>query len=126
MPKLAQEAHVRAMESTVRAALEEACIGEDQLEGVAVTIGPGLSLCLQAIPLTRRLIQRMRTRDLQSRPPCMRPACCQSSWRSQQSGWAWPVPMSAGLCPGWLPDSVHIGHTEPCKASDRRQCVICI
>lgn len=117
MPKLAQEAHVRAMESTVRTALEEACIGEDQLEGVAVTIGPGLSLCLQASPLTRRLIQRMRMRDSQSRPPCIRPACCQSSWRSQQLGWAWPVPMSAGLCPGWLSDSVHIGDT---RASQRQ------
>ena len=48
VPKLAQDAHVRAMESTVHAALEEAGICEDQLEGVAVTIGPGLSLCLQA------------------------------------------------------------------------------
>lgn len=47
VPKLAQEAHERAMESTVQAALREACISQDQLEGVAVTIGPGLSLCLQ-------------------------------------------------------------------------------
>jgi len=47
VPKLAQEAHERAMDSTVQAALREACISQDQLEGVAVTIGPGLSLCLQ-------------------------------------------------------------------------------
>ncbi len=53
MPKLAQEAHVQAMEATVCAALKEACIGEDQLEGVAVTIGPGLSLCLQASSSTQ-------------------------------------------------------------------------
>ena len=47
MPKLAQEAHGRAMRSTVQAALQQAGISEEQLEGVAVTIGPGLSLCLQ-------------------------------------------------------------------------------
>ena len=47
MPKLAQEAHGRAMHSTVQAALQQAGISEEQLEGVAVTIGPGLSLCLQ-------------------------------------------------------------------------------
>ena len=47
VPKLAQEAHERAMDSTVEAALQEAGISQEQLEGVAVTIGPGLSLCLQ-------------------------------------------------------------------------------
>ena len=47
MPKLAQEAHEKAMQSTVQAALQQACISEEQLEGVAVTVGPGLSLCLQ-------------------------------------------------------------------------------
>ena len=51
MPKLAQEAHERAMDSTVEAALREAGISQEQLEGVAVTIGPGLSLCLQVLPL---------------------------------------------------------------------------
>ena len=47
MPKLAQEAHAKAMQSTVQAALQQAGISEEQLDGVAVTIGPGLSLCLQ-------------------------------------------------------------------------------
>lgn len=47
MPKLAHEAHGRAMQSTVQAALQQAGISEEQLDGVAVTIGPGLSLCLQ-------------------------------------------------------------------------------
>ena len=47
MPKLAQEAHAKAMQSTVQAALQQAGVPEEQLEGVAVTIGPGLSLCLQ-------------------------------------------------------------------------------
>ena len=47
MPKLAQEAHGRAMQSTVQAALQQAGVSEEQLEGVAVTVGPGLSLCLQ-------------------------------------------------------------------------------
>ena len=47
MPKLAQEAHERAMDSTVQAALRQAGISQTQLDGVAVTIGPGLSLCLR-------------------------------------------------------------------------------
>ncbi len=51
VPKLAQEAHERAMDSTVKAALREAGISQEQLEGVAVTIGPGLSLCLQVVSL---------------------------------------------------------------------------
>lgn len=51
VPKLAQEAHERAMDSTVEAALQEAGISLEQLAGVAVTIGPGLSLCLRVIPL---------------------------------------------------------------------------
>ena len=51
MPKLAQEAHERAMDSTVEAALQEAGISEERLEGVAVTLGPGLSLCLRVTPL---------------------------------------------------------------------------
>lgn len=49
VPKLAQEAHERAMESTVQAALQQAGIGPEDLEGVAATIGPGLSLCLKVL-----------------------------------------------------------------------------
>ncbi len=47
MPKLAQEAHEAAMDSTVTSALQQAGIHAADLEAVAVTVGPGLSLCLK-------------------------------------------------------------------------------
>lgn len=47
VPKLAQEAHEAAINGCVEAALAEAGVTPDQLAAVAVTIGPGLSLCLR-------------------------------------------------------------------------------
>ena len=47
MPKLAQEAHEAAMDSTVNSALQQAGVHASALEAVAVTVGPGLSLCLK-------------------------------------------------------------------------------
>jgi hypothetical protein len=47
VPKLAQEAHEAAIDSCVEAALQAAGVTPDQLDAVAVTIGPGLSLCLR-------------------------------------------------------------------------------
>ena len=67
MPKLAQEAHAQAMQSTVQAALQQAGVSEEQLEGVAVTIGPGLSLCLQVG------IRLEAHSDMRNTPTC--PAC---------------------------------------------------
>lgn len=49
MPKLAQEAHEAAMDSTVDSALQQAGVQAADLEAVAVTVGPGLSLCLKVI-----------------------------------------------------------------------------
>ena len=47
MPTLAMEAHQSAMDTTVQEALQQAGIRADQLDAVAVSIGPGLSMCLK-------------------------------------------------------------------------------
>lgn len=47
VPNLAMEAHKAAMDSCVSAALEQAGIQANDLHAVAVSIGPGLSPCLQ-------------------------------------------------------------------------------
>ncbi|KAK2650574.1 hypothetical protein Ddye_018063 [Dipteronia dyeriana] len=46
-PKMAEEAHSQAIDPVVREALDKANITESDLSAVAVTIGPGLSLCLR-------------------------------------------------------------------------------
>lgn len=46
VPKLAQQAHADAMDSAVHTALSSASITPHDLSAIAVTIGPGLSLCL--------------------------------------------------------------------------------
>jgi tRNA A37 threonylcarbamoyltransferase TsaD len=46
-PDVAQAAHAAAIEATVDGAVAAAGITSEQLSAVAVTIGPGLSLCLQ-------------------------------------------------------------------------------
>jgi len=52
-PDVAQAAHAAAIQATVDGAIAAAGISPDQLSAVAVTIGPGLSLCLQ-VRLTHR------------------------------------------------------------------------
>ena len=52
VPSLAMEAHAAAMDGTVAAALASAGVQPCDLDAVAVTVGPGLALCLQV----RRLI----------------------------------------------------------------------
>jgi hypothetical protein len=47
---VAQAAHAAAIEATVDGAITDAGIKPQQLSAVAVTIGPGLSLCLQVSP----------------------------------------------------------------------------
>ena len=47
VPNLAREAHEAAMDATIASALQQAGICEQELDAVAVTIGPGLSLCLK-------------------------------------------------------------------------------
>lgn len=47
MPNLAMEAHAEAIDRVVAEALRKAGITESQLDAVAVTMGPGLSLCLR-------------------------------------------------------------------------------
>jgi hypothetical protein len=46
-PDVARDAHAAAITSTVQSCLEEAGVTAADLTAVAVTIGPGLSLCLQ-------------------------------------------------------------------------------
>eukprot|EP00877_Chromochloris_zofingiensis_P002651 jgi/Chrzof1/12387/Cz06g32180.t1 len=46
VPSLAKEAHQAAIDRVVDEALQQAQLTADQLDAVAVTIGPGLSLCL--------------------------------------------------------------------------------
>merc|ERR1719335_1865829 len=45
-PDEAARAHARAINRTVEAALEKAGIGPQDLTAIAVTVGPGLALCL--------------------------------------------------------------------------------
>mmetsp|Transcript_43662 Transcript_43662/g.103028 ORF Transcript_43662/g.103028 Transcript_43662/m.103028 type:complete len:678 (+) Transcript_43662:66-2099(+) len=47
VPKLAQEGHSQAIDATVEEALRRAGTTPDQLSAVAVTVGPGLGLCLE-------------------------------------------------------------------------------
>ncbi|KZV57614.1 hypothetical protein F511_03074 [Dorcoceras hygrometricum] len=46
-PKMAEEAHAQVIDQVVQEALEHAKLTEEDLSAVAVTIGPGLSLCLR-------------------------------------------------------------------------------
>jgi N6-L-threonylcarbamoyladenine synthase len=47
VPNLAMEAHRAAIDSVVADALAAAGVAPSQLDAVAVTVGPGLSLCLR-------------------------------------------------------------------------------
>lgn len=47
VPKLAQEAHMNAIDGCVDQALAEAGVTLDDISAVGVTVGPGLSLCLR-------------------------------------------------------------------------------
>ncbi|GER57502.1 tRNA N6-adenosine threonylcarbamoyltransferase [Striga asiatica] len=46
-PKMAEEAHAQVIDQVVQEALDKANVTEEDLSAVAVTIGPGLSLCLR-------------------------------------------------------------------------------
>ena len=50
VPNLAMEAHKAAMDSCVENSLQQAGITAQDLSAVAVSIGPGLSPCLQVCP----------------------------------------------------------------------------
>lgn len=47
MPTLAKEAHAAAIDATVEGALGQAGAAAADLAAVAVTVGPGLQMCLQ-------------------------------------------------------------------------------
>ena len=54
VPALAQQAHMDAIDEVVDETLRKSGLRPDQLSGVAVTIGPGLSLCLKVGVLKAR------------------------------------------------------------------------
>eukprot|EP00927_Polykrikos_kofoidii_P050706 TRINITY_DN44600_c0_g1_i1.p1 TRINITY_DN44600_c0_g1~~TRINITY_DN44600_c0_g1_i1.p1 ORF type:complete len:737 (+),score=90.81 TRINITY_DN44600_c0_g1_i1:122-2332(+) len=47
VPRLAQEAHQQAIDGTVEEALRKAKVSSHELSAVSVTVGPGLSMCLE-------------------------------------------------------------------------------
>ena len=47
MPNLARDAHAAAIDAVVERALAAAGLRPEQLSAVAVTVGPGLGLCLR-------------------------------------------------------------------------------
>ena len=51
VPRLAQEAHRNAIDQTVTEALRRSGVSPEQLTAVAVTVGPGLSMCLEVCVL---------------------------------------------------------------------------
>lgn len=56
VPKLAQQAHAEAIDAAISTTLASASIRPEALSGIAVTIGPGLSLCLHVgVCAARRL-----------------------------------------------------------------------
>ncbi|BAU03046.1 hypothetical protein VIGAN_UM004400 [Vigna angularis var. angularis] len=58
-PKMAEEAHSQAIDRVVQEALDKAYMTEKDLTVVAVTIGPGLSLCLRVgVQKARRIAGR--------------------------------------------------------------------
>ena len=56
VPKLAQEAHEAAIDACIEEALFAANISPSDLDAIAVTIGPGLSLCLRVGVLKARVV----------------------------------------------------------------------
>lgn len=56
VPALAQQAHMDAIDEVVGRTLEKAALRPKDLSGVAVTIGPGLSLCLKVGVLKARQV----------------------------------------------------------------------
>ncbi|KAL4188269.1 hypothetical protein AMTRI_Chr09g23060 [Amborella trichopoda] len=60
-PKMAEEAHLQVIDQVVQQALENANLKETDLSAVAVTIGPGLSLCLRVgVQKARRFAGKFR------------------------------------------------------------------
>ncbi|KAJ4747254.1 tRNA N6-adenosine threonylcarbamoyltransferase [Rhynchospora pubera] len=60
-PKMAEEAHALAIDEVVQQALDNAKLTEENLSAVAVTIGPGLSLCLRVgVQKARRIAGKFR------------------------------------------------------------------
>ncbi|KAJ7950964.1 glycoprotease 1 [Quillaja saponaria] len=54
-PKMAEEAHSQAIDQVVLEALDKANLTEKDLSAIAVTIGPGLSLCLLGVQKARKI-----------------------------------------------------------------------
>lgn len=64
VPSIAQAAHKEAIDRVVEAALSQAGISAAQLDAVAVTVGPGLSLCLDVGIRKAREVSRQHSLPL--------------------------------------------------------------
>lgn len=64
VPSIAQAAHREAIDRVVEAALSQAGISAAQLDAVAVTVGPGLSLCLDVGVRKAREVSRQHSLPL--------------------------------------------------------------
>lgn len=64
VPSIAQAAHREAIDRVVEAALSQAGISAAQLDAVAVTVGPGLSLCLDVGVRKARDVSRQHSLPL--------------------------------------------------------------
>ncbi|CDO97705.1 unnamed protein product [Coffea canephora] len=59
-PKMAEQAHAQVIDQVVQEALDKAQLTEKELTAVAVTIGPGLSLCLRVgVQKARKIAGRL-------------------------------------------------------------------
>jgi len=94
VPRLAQEGHRKAIDATVEEALRRANVTPEQLSAVAVTVGPGLGLCLEVgvrkalqiaaehrLPLVR--VHHMEAHTLVTRMPAARPSGITESSESE-------------------------------------------
>jgi N6-L-threonylcarbamoyladenine synthase len=112
VPRLAQEAHRAAIDATVDEALRRAGVKPSALSAVGVTVGPGLSLCLEVgvkkalclcrdhqLPLVR--VHHMEAHALVTWLPSSQPAPTPSTAPATAEGEA-PLPPPA-LGPGGQP-----------------------
>lgn len=124
VPKLAQEAHEAAIDGCVDAALAAAGVTPDQLDAVAVTIGPGLSLCLRV----RRyccLASAASSKPTVPAHRCRGSALAQAEPRRPASAAGWSAqgaPAGGKAPPAPHPGASHGGARPGCAAGRHALC----
>jgi hypothetical protein len=86
VPQLATQAHQEAIDQVVDEALQRAGVQPEQLSAVAVTVGPGLALCLRVGALKVRPVQlgtRWRNWCWESTGD----SCCRTAWLCHSPQW---------------------------------------